>query len=234
MGMGILLLRTIIVYIIVVFSLRVMGKRQLGELQPSELVVTILVSNLATLSIEDSTVPLLGSILPIFMLVICEVLVSTITLKSNRLRKFISGNPRIVIRDGVIDQKEMRTLRWSIDDLMEQLRSSSVFDVNDVSFAIVETSGNLSVYQKFEAQPPPAKVMGIPTQGGADFPAQIIISDGVFVPDALQLCNLRKEWLDKVLQEQGVPLRDIFLMTCNRNAEYHIVLKEEWRRGGIA
>lgn len=228
--MGILLIRTIIVYMIVVFSLRVMGKRQLGELQPSELVVTILVSNLATLSIEDANVPLLGSILPIFMLVICEVTVSLITLKSNAARKLISGNPRIVIRDGNIDQKELWNLRWSIDDLMEQLRGSSIFDINEVSLAIVETSGNLSAYLKYQDRAVTAGMMNLPTPGGGDFPAQIIISDGTIVEDALNACNLKREWLDKVLAEKETAPRDVFLMTCNRNAEYHIVRKEEVRR----
>lgn len=228
--MGILLIRTIIVYVIVVFSLRVMGKRQLGELQPSELVVTILVSNLATLSIEDTNVPLLGSVLPIFMLVICEVLVSVIILKSNGARKFISGNPRIVIRDGVIDQKEMRNLRWSIDDLMEQLRSINIFDVNEVSFAIVETSGNLSAYQKFAARPLTAEVMGIPTPGESDAPVQILISDGTVIPDALNFCNLKEEWLFKILEEKELHGSDVFLMTCDRHANYKITLKEERRR----
>lgn len=228
--MGILLIRTILVYIIVVFSLRIMGKRQLGELQPSELVVTILVSNLATLSIEDTNVPLLGSILPIFMLVICEVAVSLITLKSNRARKFISGNPRIVIRDGVIDQKEMRNLRWSLDDLMEQLRTSNIFDINEVSLAVVETSGNLSAYQKFAARNLTPEMMNLPTPGEADSATQIIISDGVVVEDALNYCNLRPEWLQRVLDSKSLTVKDIFLMTCNRQANYNIVLREPSRR----
>ena len=228
--MAILLLRTIIVYIVVVFALRIMGKRQLGELQPSELVVTILVSNLATLSIEDTNVPFFGSILPIFVLVICEVAVSWITLKSYRARKFISGNPRVVIRDGVIDQKEMRNLRWSIDDLMEQLRGSNIFDINEVSFAIVETSGNLSAYQKFSARPVTSEVMNLPTPGGGDDPSVIVISDGIIIPEALAFCNLRPEWLQKKLREKDLLSGDIFLMTCNRNAEFHITLKEERRR----
>lgn len=230
--MGILLLRTIILYILVVFSLRIMGKRQLGELQPSELVVTILVSNLATLSIEDTNVPLLGSILPIFMLVICEVVVSIIILKSNRARKFISGNPRIIIRNGVIDQKEMRNLRWSIDDLMEQLRIINIFDVNEVSFAVVETSGKLSAYPKYAARTVTAEMINLPTPGGGDDPSVIIISDGVLVPDALKYCNLNEAWLHKILKEKHIPMRDVFMMTCNRNAQYHIVLKEEQRRKG--
>lgn len=231
--MGILLLRTVIVYIIVVFSLRIMGKRQLGELQPAELVVTILVSNLATLSIEDTDVPLLGSILPIFILVACEVLVSLLVLKSNAMRKFVSGNPRIVIRDGVIDQKEMRTLRWTIDDLMEQLRGNNIFDINEVSFAMVETSGNLSAYQTFGARPVSGSTLNLPTPPHGDAPPMVIISDGVIVADALRFCNRTPQWLEQVLIKEGAPARDVFLMTCDRNGEFQIVLKEEKRRKGF-
>lgn len=230
--MGILLLRTIVVYIVVVFSLRIMGKRQLGELQPSELVVTILVSNLATLSIEDTNVPLLGSLLPIFMLVICEVLVSILILKSNRARKLISGNPRIIIRNGEIDQEEMRNLRWSIDDLMEQLRGIDIFDVNEVSFAVVETSGNLSAYQKYASRTVTADMLNLSTPSGGDDPPVILISDGVLVPDALKFCNLNENWLHTVLKKEKVPLQDVFIMTCNRGAQYNIILKEEKRRKG--
>lgn len=228
--MGTLLIRTIIVYIIVVFSLRIMGKRQIGELQPAELVVTILVSNLATLSIEDTDVPLIGSILPIFMLVICEVSVSIIILKSNRARKIISGNPRIVIRDGVIDQKELATLRWTIDDLLEQLHSSNIFDINEVSIAIVETSGNLSAYQKYAARPLSAGMMGLAAPENADAMVQVIINDGLLVPDALQYCNLDIHWLNSTLKKENASIKDIFLMTCDRNKSYEIVLKDQERR----
>lgn len=228
--MIILLLRTIIVYVVVVFSMRLMGKRQLGELQTSELVVTILVSNLATLSIEDTTVPLMGSILPIFMLAICEFFVSIVILKSNLARRIISGNPIVVIRDGVIDQKEMRNLRWSIDDLMEQLRGSNIFDVSEVSFAVVETSGNLSAYQKYGARTLTPDVLGWPAPAESDAPATVVISDGIIVADALQFCNLRPEWLEKILAQEKVSSRNVFLMTCNRKAEYHITLKEAKRR----
>ena len=220
--MGVLLIRTTVLYIIIVFALRVMGKRQLGELQPSELVVTILVSNIATLSIEDTNVPLLGSLLPIFMLVICEVAASLVTLKSSRLRKIISGNPCIIIRDGVIDQQVMKDLRWSIDDLMEQLRGGSVFDVGEVSCAIVETSGNLSIYKKFESREVTAGMMKLPIENDCDSPPMTIISDGELVPDALRFCNLKPEWVEKILREKNLTVTDVFFMSCNRRGQYFL------------
>jgi uncharacterized membrane protein YcaP (DUF421 family) len=226
LGMSVVVMRTVVLYIVIVFALRIMGKRQLGELQPAELVVTILVSNIATLSIEDTNIPLLGSILPIFMLVSCEVLVSVIILKSGFARKLISGNPRILIRDGVLDQKEMRNLRWSIDDVTEQLRMNNIFNIRDVSFGIVETSGNLSAYQKFSARPVTTQMMNIPANGEPDAPPLPIIVDGVLDRDALAYLNLKEEWLNNVLKEKQLSVKDIFLMTCDRRARYQIDLKE--------
>lgn len=225
--MVVLLIRTVILYIIIVFALRVMGKRQLGELQPSEFVVTILVSNIATLSLEDSNVPLLGSVLPIFMLVICEVAASLIILKSNKMGKIISGNPCIIIRDGVIDQKVMRDLRWSIEDLMEQLRVGNVFDIGEVSCAIVETSGKLSIFKKFESRETTAGMMQIPIGNDCDSPPMTIISDGRYVPDALNFCNIKQEWVENELKKKNLTVKDVFLMTCNRRAQYFIAEKEK-------
>jgi len=224
--MATVVLRTIVLYGCIIFALRIMGKRQLGELQPSELVVTLLVSNIATLSIEDTNIPLLGSILPIFTLVSCEVLISLLILKSNSARKIISGSPRIIIRNGTIDQKEMKNLRWSIDDLYEQMRQNGIFDVNEVDFAIVETSGSLSAYQKFGYRPVTAQMLNIPENGEPDAPPVTVISDGEVLKDALKFCNLREEWLYKILQEKNLTAHDVFLMTADRRAQYHIVEKK--------
>ena len=146
--MYVVFIRTLILYAIVVFGMRIMGKRQLGELQPSELVVTILISNIATLPIENTNIPLLAGVVPILTLMCFEVVVSVCTLKNRRLRTIISGTPRVVISKGVIDQKELANLRYSVEDLLEQLRSSNIFDLREVELAIVETTGALSVYKK--------------------------------------------------------------------------------------
>lgn len=225
--MGILLVRTITLYIVIVCALRIMGKRQLGELQPSEFVVTILVSNIATLSIEDANVPLLGSILPIFTLVVCEVAASFIILKSNLLRKIISGNPCIIIRDGVVDQRIMSELRWSIEDLMEQLRIGNVFDIGEVSCAIVETSGKLSIFKKFASREATAGMLELPINNECDSPPMTIISDGKYVPDSLDFCNIKREWVDGVLEKRKLTVSDVFLMTCNRRAQYFISVRDK-------
>lgn len=226
-GMFTVFFKTIILYALIIFGLRLMGKRQLGELQPSEFVITILISNIATLPIEDIDIPLLTGILPILTLVCCEVFISSLSLRSKSARKILSGSPKIIIRDGVIDQKELKSLRFSIDDLMEQLRQSNTFDIADVAFAIVETNGKLSVYPKFEARPVTAQMLSLPADGAETAPPVVMVSDGRLIEEALPYCNLRPEWLEKTLREQQVELPDIFLMTCNRQANYHIIKKDK-------
>lgn len=227
-------MKTTILYVLIVFGLRMMGKRQLGELQPSEFVATILISNIATLPIEDVDIPLLAGILPIVTLVCFEVVMSAISLKSMKARKFFSGSPRMVVQDGNIDQGALRDLRYSIDDLMEQLRQNSIFDISEVAFAVVETTGKLSVYQKFGARPVTGDTLSLSPQGQSNAPPVVMISDGVFIEQALSYCNLRREWLDKVLKEEGVGVHDVFLLTCDRAATYHLVRKEkkEKKKGG--
>ena len=152
--MGVILTRSLILYVLVIFAVRLMGKRQLGELQPSELVITILVSNIATLPLEDVNIPVIVGITPILSLVCFEVVVSWLNLKSPCIRKITSGSPKIVIKDGKIDPDTMRDLRFSVDDLMMALREKEVFDLDEIQFAIVETTGNISVMKKQEYDTP--------------------------------------------------------------------------------
>ncbi|MEG2038700.1 MAG: DUF421 domain-containing protein [Oscillospiraceae bacterium] len=219
-------IRTIILYFVVIIGIRVMGKRQLGELQPSELVTTILISNIATLPIEDMDVPLIGGVIPIVTLVFFEILMSVISLKSIKARRLLSGNPRIVVREGAIDQNEMKKLRLSIDDLMEELRQNNIFDIKDVDLAIVETNGKLSINKKFSAQEatnetmkikPPQKEQGIPV---------LIINDSNVITQAMSYCQISEDWLEKIIKQEGYKLQEIFLMTCTPNKDYYIVPKQ--------
>ena len=222
----IVFIRVLIIYALIILSLRLMGKRQIGQLQPSELVVTILVSNIATMAIEDSNVPLIGGIIPILTLVSFDVLISAMTLRYKKMRRIVSGTPRVIIRDGKIDQK-LKELRFTIDDMMEELRGKDIFDVRDVAFAIVETTGSLSVYPKFTAQPATAGMLNLQAPPGADAPPVVLIADGVVIDSALGYCNLKYEWLEKTITDNGYTTQDIFLMTCNRQADYLIVPKAQ-------
>jgi uncharacterized membrane protein YcaP (DUF421 family) len=224
----VLFLRTVIVYIFVVLAIRIMGKRQLGELQPNELVVTIIISNIATLSLQDNGLPILGTILPIFTLVGCEVIISWVALKSVGVRRMVAGNPRIIIRDGLVDQLVMKSLRWTIDDLLEQLRVKDIFDITEISMAVVETSGSLSVYSKYPYRPLTPRAAGIQPPGpNADSPPVVLVSDGSVSQDGLRFCGVDRNWLNRILEKDGCTLGGVFLMTCDRNLSYHIIRKEK-------
>lgn len=222
-------LRTVILYIIVVFGIRLMGKRQLGELQPSELVVTIIISNIATLPIEEIDTPLFLGVLPILSLVTFEVIMSTINLKSRRIRRIFSGSPIVVIHNGVIDQQKLLDLRFSIDDLMAQLRSKDIYAVEDVDFAVVETTGKLSVYQKFSARNATPESLSVPDQPDKNSPPLVIISDGQVNHENLALCNQTMAWLETMVASYHLSVKDVLLMTADRTAKVHLVAKEAFK-----
>lgn len=223
--MLVVFLRTLILYALVVLGMRIMGKRQLGELQPSELVTTILISNIATLPIENTNVPLLSGAVPILTLMCFEVILSYLGMKNRRFRTILSGTPRIIIRQGKIDQQELENLRYSVDDLMEQLRVNSIFDIQQVEMAVVETTGQLSVCKKAETLPLTASDLGkIPP--ALNIPA-VVVSDGQLLPQGLDYCGIKEETVRKLAKKQGRELQDIFLMTCTPDQTVYIVDKEK-------
>ncbi|MDE5883515.1 MAG: DUF421 domain-containing protein [Oscillospiraceae bacterium] len=228
--MTIVLIRAFILYLVVMFSVRLMGKRQLGELQPAELVTTILISNIATLALEDIEIPLLHGIMPILALVCFEVLVSWISLKSVKFRRLISGSPKIIIRDGILDQDMLRTLRFSVDDVMTALRLGGIFSIEEVQFAIVETNGSVSVYQKSADQP--ATKEDVHTAKKDCNPPQVIIADGQLREHALASIGQDRKWLDLILGNAGISIPEIFMMTADQACRYQIIKKDQKNQKG--
>ncbi len=221
--MAIVLIRACILYVVITFSLRLMGKRQLGELQPSELVVTILISNIASIPVEDSSMPLLMGLVPIFTLVCLDVIVSQVMLNSPKFRKLIIGSPRIIVSEGVIRQTEMRRLRYTVDDLVEAMREQQIFDIGEVYYAIVETTGKINFMQKSDYQA--ARRMDIDKGGSTDDPPAVIIRDGIEDPEQLNLLGLGKGWLNEKLRENNVAAKDIFLMMADKNGSINLIRK---------
>ncbi|MBP1569518.1 MAG: DUF421 domain-containing protein [Oscillospiraceae bacterium] len=224
--MFVVFFRTLIIYFVIIVCLRVMGKRQLGELQPSEFVIAILISNIATLSIEDTDIPLIGAVVPIITLMSAEVILSFITLKSGKAQVIVTGNPVAIIRNGNIDQKSMRDLRFSIEDLMSQLRINGFFDIREVSWAIVETNGQLTVFPKANFRPLSPDSLFEPKKQN-NVPPMVLISDGELCSKILKECNLTEKWLEGVLKKEKLSPKEIFLMTCDPSADYYIVKREK-------
>ena len=221
--MLVVFIRAVLLYFLVIFCMRLMGKRQLGELQPSELVTTILISNIAALPIEDTNIPMILGAVPILALVMFEFAVSNLSLKSKRFREFFSGNPVVIIKDGVINQKQLKKLRFSIDDLMEALRENGIFDIKDVNYAIVETTGKVSVLQKYTAQTITPEMLGI--NGADQKPPLVVISDGAIISSALEIFGFSMDWLNRKLKSKNLNAKDVFLMTINESGEEYIVPK---------
>lgn len=211
--MSVILIRSVMLYVLVIFAVRLMGKRQLGELQPSELVITILVSNIATLPIEDTDIPLLVGITPILALVCFEVLISWLSLHAPALRKLISGSPKIIIRGGKIDPQVLRELRFSVDDLMTAMRGQDIFDISEVQFAIVETTGSLSVMKKAAAENVKCSDIGLTPENND--PPQLIISDGKVLTAAIEKIGLTEKKLYAILSSAGLAAKRVFIMTAD-------------------
>ncbi|WP_164173248.1 DUF421 domain-containing protein [Ruminococcus flavefaciens] len=222
--MCVILIRSVILYVLVIFAVRLMGKRQLGELQPSELVITILVSNIATLPIEDVNIPIIVGVTPILSLVCFEVMVSWINLRLPELRRLISGSPKIIIRNGCIERDIMRELRFSVDDLLMALRSKDIFDIGEVQYAIVETTGSVSVMKKQPLDTPTRQDMKIAAE--CSEPPVLIIADGKFIPQAMESVKLSKAAVEMLLSANKMSLNDVFIMTADSSGSCYIADKQ--------
>lgn len=219
-----LILRGLIVYITVIISVRLMGKRQIGELQPSELVTTFLLSEIASMPLQNKDISLLNCIALIFIIVGLEVIFSVIAMKSDRFRRVIQGSSALVIKDGKLLQDKMKNLRYSIDDLLEGLRLKDVFDISTVKYAYVETNGSLSIELKDELQPVTAKDLKLPMK---DTPLTcLVISDGKITEKDFELCGMTRQKIEKVLKKANLKPEDVFIMTADRNGKFNIIKKE--------
>lgn len=219
-----LVIRTFILYLTVITALRIMGKRQLGELQPSELVVAIMISDLASVPMQDIGIPLLSGIIPAITLIATEVFLSFLCLKSNTMRKIISGSPSVVVNDGKIVEKELNRLRFNINDLLEELRINGFCDIGDVQTAIVETSGKLSVIPKDGSRAATVSDIGIryPDRDGLPY---VIITDGKLNIPELNRAGKDMDWLKRVLGKSNSDIKDIFLFSMDIEGKIYVQKK---------
>ena len=196
------IIRTLILFAVVVVGLRLMGKRQVGQLQPYELVIVIMLSALAAIPMGNTGIPLLSGLFPIFTLILAQVAMSYLSLKSERARGIICGTPSVLIENGKIVEKELSRLRYNINDLLEQLRAKNVPNIADVEFAILETGGQLSVIPKSQKRPVIPEDLNLPTKYEG-LPVTLIIDGFVFRKNLARI-NLSEEWLRSELGQFGV------------------------------
>lgn len=216
------ILRSIIIYVCIIAVVRFMGKRQIGELQPSELVITIILSEVASMPLEDIDTPLLPSIILVFLLACFEVFSSDLSVKFPFFRKLLQGNPMLVIEKGKIIEKNTRSIRFSMDDLTEALRLKDVFDINAVDFAYIETNGGLSVKLKKDYRPL-TKNDETSSDGSIPF---LIIDDGKIIDRDFEKCGMSEEKIENILKKKKLTIKDILLMTADSNGDFTIIRKK--------
>ncbi|MCD8355557.1 MAG: DUF421 domain-containing protein [Clostridia bacterium] len=224
--MFLLFIRTLLVYAAVIGGLRFTGKRQLGELSTSEFAVTILVSELASIPLQDTAVPLLGGMVPLATLLAVEVLLSCLCRKSHWVRQLLCGNPCIVIRDGQFDPEMLRLLRLSPEDILDGLRMAGVTSMEDVRYGIVETNGQLSVILRADRQPmTPSDCLLHPDEVGM---ATVLVSEGKILRRNARQLGKDEQWILQQCRRHGISsLKDVFLMTLDDQNNLFLQRRQE-------
>lgn len=220
-------LRTVILYFILMIGLRLMGKRQIGELEPSELVLTLIISDLAAVPMQDFGIPLVNGLFPIITLLCLSMLLSFFSLKSIRFRGLVCGHPTVIVREGKVLQQNMAKNRFTVDELYEQLRSQGYSDLSSVKYAILETSGQVSVLPYTKASPVTPQVMTIDVQDDVTLPI-LLINDGHVMSNNLRSTGYDQNWLNRQLKERRLTSpQQVFLMTVDEAGSVVCVAKEE-------
>lgn len=219
------IIRTFIIYCAVTLCIRLMGKRQLGQLQPGELVITILISEIAAMPIGDNNIPILNSLIPLFLLVSFEIINSLIDRKFVSFRQLTEGKPITIIRNGQLLQKELKALRFTISDVLLGLRQKDVFDISEVEYAIVETNGTLSVLLKPEYRPVTAEVIGKREKDKGVSCAVVV--DGKIIESSFKDCGITKKEVESKIRKEADDIKSILLMTVDKNKSFNIIFKRD-------
>ena len=215
--------RTVILYIFVTLGIRLMGKRQIGEMQPNELVVTLLISEIAAIPLQDTSQPILDGVVAIFTLVILEIIISVTAMKSIIVRKLMNGKSAVIIKNGVVDQQAMKNVRMTVLDLVELLRGQNVFDISTVAFAVLEVNGNLSILLKSSEQPATSGDLKL-NKEAAVLPLPVI-SDGKLINESLKALETDSGKIKKILDDNDTVIENVFLMTMDRDAKFTLIKK---------
>lgn len=220
------LVRTIILYILVLATMRLMGKREIGQLQPFELAIAIMIADLASVPMSDTGIPIFNGIVPILGLLIMQMLISFLNMKSMWAREVLSGKPTILIYRGKIDEKLLRKEKITLNELQERLRQDSIFTIADVEYAILETSGQLTVIPKPEKRNVIPEDLGIvPEYEG--IPYDLVI-DGKIMSDNLKIIGRDYNWLEKEVKKFKMKPEEALIVTYDGKGQIFCQKKEKY------
>lgn len=218
-------IRAGIIYFFIIIAVRLMGKRQVGELKPHEFVITILLSAIAVIPLEENSMPLANCIVPILLFISAEIIVSVISMKSVWFRNLIQGRPIFIIRDGKLDQKKLKEMRFTIDDVVDALRQRDVFDISEVKDAIVETNGTISVLPKAECKPLTPKDVNLYVKEKG-MPITIVM-DGKTVNEYFNEYKIKDSEIEVVLQTVNKDVSKILLLTVDDDGNTFLIEKRK-------
>lgn len=218
-------IRTVIIYIILILIMRLMGKRQIGELEISDLVTTFLLSEIASLPITDTSIPIVYAIIPMIVLLTFEVSSSWFLSRFPIFKNILSARPAMLISNGKILRKEMLRARLSLDELIGELRQNGISDIDEVRYAILEQNGKITVVQKASEKPPTVKQMKIKSEdNGID---HIVISNGHINKYSLDTLKMETSEIDKILKKNNVTKKEVYLMLIDDGRNVKIFKKKE-------
>ena len=224
----ILVIRTFILYFLVMFSLRFMGKKQIGQMEPSELTVAIMISELATIPLSETGIPLLNGIVPVLILSAIEILISILVIKSLKLRKLVTGKPVIIVEKGILNEEVLRNTRFTTDDLLTEMRLKGVSNITDIQYAILETGGQVSFILNKENSPITFKDLNINVK--EDFMPFPVISKGVLLKENLSIISRDEKWLNNKLKEKGYNDYSQILLLMANHKEIKFIQKKEIKK----
>lgn len=211
------LMRTTILYLLIIIGIRLMGKHQVGELEPSELVLSLIIADLAAVPMQDYAIPLLSGIIPILTILSLTMMISVLTTKSQLFRRLLCGEPSVLIQNGKLMQREMIRNRFTVDELLEELRIKGYTDPKQIRYAVLETSGQLSVLPFAAQKPPSAQDLKVEVEEIPTLPA-ILVSDGRILTRALADLGHDRHWLDKQLRHEGFDdASEVFLLLADKS-----------------
>lgn len=216
-------IRTLILYFFLMVGLRVLGKRQIGELEPGELVMTMMLSDLAAVPMQDFGLPLLSGIIPILTLLSVSMLLSCFSMRSIRFRELACGRPSVLIHKGRLNQTAMKKNRFTVDELLEELRQQGYSSILDVKYAVLENSGHLSVL------PWPQGQASASSDSTAEKPVTlpvILISDGRLIRRNLTACGRNQSWLEQELHRRNLSTDQVFLFSVDEEDRVICIRKE--------
>lgn len=218
-------IRAFIIYVFIIIAIRLMGKRQVGELKPHELVITILLSAVAVIPLEENSMPIANCLIPILLFISLEILSSILSMKSIWFRNLIQGKPIFIIRKGKLQQSKLKEMRFTVDDIIDALRQKDIFDLEEVEDAVIETNGSISVLPKAQYKPLTPNDVNISVKENG-MPITIVM-DGKPITEYFNEYKIKDSEIELIIKSNNYDINKILLLTIDDDGNTFLINKEQ-------